>query len=54
MYDRSFKRSFNVEFIFNTDMNEFRQKVKYGKDAEKPILLILWPEMFMSQYSQDF
>jgi hypothetical protein len=23
----------------------------YGKNAEKPILLIIWPEMFMSQYS---
>ena len=48
MYDRCFKRTFNVEFLFNTDMKEFRQKVKFGINAEKPILLIIWPEMFMS------
>lgn len=43
MLDKSFKRTYNVEFIFNTNMKEFRHKIKYGK-AEKPILLIVWPE----------
>lgn len=54
MFDSTFKRTYNVEFIFNTDMAEFRQKYKYGKGAEKPILFISWPEMFMSQYVSDF
>jgi hypothetical protein len=54
MFDLSFKRTYNVEFIFNTDMAEFRQKYKYGKNAEKPILLIMWPEMMMKQYVPDF
>ena len=54
MFDRSFKRSYNVEFIFNTDMKEFRQKLKYGKNATKPILFIFWPEVFMSMYSNEY
>ena len=35
-------------------MKEFRQKIKYGKNAEKPILFIVWPEMFMEQYFSEF
>ena len=54
MFDQTFKRTYNVEFTFNTDMAEFRQKYTYGKGAEKPILFIFWPEMFMSQYVSDF
>mgnify|MGYP006906977285 FL=1 len=28
--------------------------MKYGKKAEKPILFIYWPEMFMEQYFTEF
>lgn len=54
LFDSCFKRSFNVEYIFNTDMDEFRQKLKNGTDSKKPILFILWKEMFMSVYIQEF
>ena len=53
-FDQCFKRTFNVEFAFNTDMKEFREKFKYGKDAEKPILFICWPEMFMKEYMTEY
>ena len=33
MFDTCFKRSFNVEYIFNTDMKEFSSKYKHQKDA---------------------
>jgi len=48
MFDSCFKRSYNVEFIFNTDMKDFERKYKHGKGAQRPILFIMWPEMFMS------
>lgn len=54
MFDSCFKRSFNVEYIFNTDMQEFKQKMKHGQDSKKPIMFILWKEMFMSVYIQEF
>lgn len=53
-FDECFKRTYNVEFVFNTDMDEFRRKYKYGTDAEKPILVIFWPEYFMSNMISDF
>lgn len=54
-FDQCFKRSYNVEFLFNTDIkNSFKNKYKHGINAEKPILFILWPEMFMSQFIGDF
>ena len=35
-------------------MEELKRKLKTGKDADRPILLLIWPEMFMSQYAQEF
>ena len=54
VFDKCFKRSYNVQFLFNTDIKELRQIMKGKKKTEKPILLLIWPEMFMSQYSQEF
>jgi hypothetical protein len=54
IFDESFKRSFNVPFFFNTDMKEFGRKFKYGQNAEKPILFIYSPPMYMSRYVGEF
>lgn len=55
VFDQCFKRTHNVEFIFNTDIkNSFKNKYKHGLNAEKPILFIMWPEMFMSQFIGEF
>ena len=35
-------------------MKEFREKYKYGKDAERPILFIYWPDVFMKEYITDY
>ena len=35
-------------------MKLFREKYKYGKNAEKPILFICWPEMFMREYISEY
>lgn len=53
-FDECFKRTYNVEFVFNTDVKEFRRKYKYGEGADKPILVIFWPEYFMSNMIDDF
>jgi len=43
LFDQSFKRTYNVEFVFNTDIKKsFKQKYKYGINADKPILFIYW------------
>lgn len=55
IFDQCFKRTYNVEFTFNTDIrNSFKNKYKHGLNAEKPILFIYWPEMFMSQFIGEF
>lgn len=55
VFDQCFKRTHNVQFTFNTDIkNSFKHKYKHGRDADKPILFILWPEMFMSQFIGEF
>ena len=54
MFDDCFKRTYNVEFVFNTSIKDFRKKFKYGIDAEKPMLVIVWPEYFMSNMISDF
>lgn len=53
IFDECFKRTYNVEFIFNTDMSQFRKAYKSGK-LEKPILLIYWSEFIMSHYVDEF
>ena len=53
VYDRCFKRSYDVEFLFNTDIGELKRKIKTG-NMDRPVLVIIWPEMFMSQYSHEF
>ena len=35
-------------------MQEFREKYKYGKNAERPMLFIYWPSVFMKEYIQDY
>lgn len=52
--DTCFKRSYFVSHMFNTDMRDFKAKYKYGKNATKPIIFILWTEMFMSNFAPDF
>lgn len=54
IFDRCFTRTFTVPFFFNTDMKEFGKKFKYGKGADKPILFIYSPPMYMSRYVGDF
>ncbi len=54
VFDKCFKRTYNVQFLFNTDMKELKALIKGKKKADKPILLLIWPEMFMSQYAQEF
>lgn len=54
IFDSCFKRTFNVEYMFNTDMKEFKQKYKYGKEADKPIIFILWNDRFMSHFADQF
>jgi len=43
-----------VEFAFNTDMKSFGKKFKYGKGADKPILFIYSPPLYMSRYVGEF
>jgi len=54
LFVNSFKRTYNVEFIFNTDMKSFKQKYKHGINADKPILFIYWQELLMNQMIGDF
>ena len=35
-------------------MKEFRKAIKANNEAERPILLIVWPEHFMSNMVSDF
>lgn len=35
-------------------MHEFRQKYKFGKNSEKPILFIYWPEFWMKNFVSDY
>ena len=52
-FDKSFKRTYNVEFFFNTDMKELKRIMKGQKKTERPVLLLMWPELFMSQYAGE-
>lgn len=54
IFDNCFTRSFNVEFVFDTNMKEFGKKFKYGEGADKPILFIYSPNLYMSRYVGDF
>ena len=52
IFDRCFSRTFNVEFVFNPNFKEFRHK--YLNGAEKPMLFIYCPPLYMSRYVGEF
>jgi len=54
LFDNAFKRSYSVEYIFNTDIEELKKKMKTPKPGQKPLLVIIWPEMLMSRYINEF
>jgi hypothetical protein len=54
IFDNCFTRSYNIEFVFNANIKEFGKKFKYGDKAEKPILFVYSPPIYMSRYVGEF
>jgi hypothetical protein len=55
IFDQCFQRTFNVEFIFNPNFEDFRRKFKDPeRKATKPLLFIYSPPLYMSRYVGEF
>ena len=53
VFDQCFKRTFNVEYMFNTDMKEFKHKLE-SEDNDRLLMFILWNDTFMGMNAKQF
>lgn len=54
LFEQAFKRTYNIEQALNTNMKEFKRKVKYATPDDKPLLLLTCREQIMPYIVQQF
>jgi len=53
-FQNAFTRSYDVEFVFNPSMSEFKRKISVKGAAKKPVLLVYSKELYMSRFFSEF
>ena len=50
IFEKAFKRTYDVEFVFNTDINQLKSKIKNGEIGDKPIMLLTCKEQMIPYF----